>query len=107
MKIGFAVIYRWRLIAGKEDQFQQSWAHVTKLLLAHRGALGSRLHQTDDGLWLAYAQWPDRETWQNSRDAGSIDEQAMQSMMDAVAEGFDPILLNPTANYLECTSPDP
>lgn len=41
----FVVLYRWRIKT------------------ARYGALGSRLHQVDDGSWLAYAQWPDRERW--------------------------------------------
>jgi hypothetical protein len=78
--IGFAVIYRWRLIAGKEDQFRTAWERVTKLLLAHRSALGSRLHHADDGTWVAYAQWPNRDTWQQSRDADPIDAEALSQM---------------------------
>ena len=97
----FAVIYRWRLAAGKEDQFRAAWERVTVALLAHRGALGSRLHRTDDGTWLAYAQWPDRDSWQRSRDAEPIDPESLEQMRDAVEESFEPILLQPVADHLK------
>jgi hypothetical protein len=47
-KVGFAVIFRWRLHAGKEQQFRQAWERGTLLLMTNRGGLGSRLHQVED-----------------------------------------------------------
>ena len=68
---------------------------------AERNSLGSRLHLAEDGTLVAYAQWPDQDTWQRSRDAGPIDEEASAQMGDAVAESFDPILLQRIADYLQ------
>jgi quinol monooxygenase YgiN len=99
-KTGFAVIYRWRLHAGKEAQFQEAWAAVTRLFMAERGARGSRLHQSEDGIWLAYAQWPDKRAWEASRAAGPADSQSAVAMSDAIAESFAPILLRPVADHL-------
>ena len=59
----FVVLYRWRIKPGQEEQFRAAWARATEKITARYGALGSRLHQVDDGSWLAYAQWPDRERW--------------------------------------------
>lgn len=97
----FAVVYRWRLVEGKEEQFRAAWERVTLALLTHRGALGSRLHRTEDDTWLAYAQWPDRETWQRSRDAEPIDAASLDQMRDAVKESFDPVLLQPISDHLK------
>ncbi len=99
-RIGFAVIYRWRLRKGLEEQFQQSWATITELFLAERGALGSRLHHADDGTWVAYAQWPSREAWEASRKLGPADPSSSGLMAEAIAESFEPILLAPVQDYL-------
>jgi hypothetical protein len=99
-KVGFAVIYRWRICNGLEDQFQQAWATITELFLAERGALGSRLHKVDDGTWVAYAQWPTRQTWENSRERGPADPDASALMAEATEESFEPILLDPVQDYL-------
>ena len=61
-----AVIYRFHLTPGKEAEYQQHWHTVATHFKAHRGALGSCLHKGEDGLWVAYSRWPDRETWRAS-----------------------------------------
>nr|MEE4268397.1 antibiotic biosynthesis monooxygenase [Candidatus Krumholzibacteria bacterium] len=99
-RIGFAVIYRWRLRKGLEEQFQQAWATITELFMAERGALGSRLHCADDGTWVAYAQWPNRQAWEKSRALGPADPSASALMAEATAESFEPILLAPVQDYL-------
>jgi quinol monooxygenase YgiN len=99
-KVGFAVIYRWRLHAGKEDGFREAWDAVTRALMNERGALGSRLHRDDDGIWTAYAQWPARETWERSRELGTLDAEASAAMTEAVEESFPPLLLHPVSDHL-------
>ncbi len=99
-KVGFAVIYRWRIRTGLEEQFQQAWATITKLFMAERGALGSRLHQVDDGTWIAYAQWPTRQAWERSRELGPADPNASELMAEATEESFEPVLLHPVQDYL-------
>ena len=58
----FAVIYRAYLKAGREDEYQQSWRCIAAYFVKHRGAIGSSLHKTEEGYWLAYSQWPDKAT---------------------------------------------
>jgi len=96
----FAVIYRWRIRDGHEDRFQRAWATLTEALKARRGALGSRVHQGEDGLWIAYAQWPDRDAWAASRESGSVDEGASATMAESVAESFAPITLDVVRDHL-------
>jgi len=90
----FAVVYRWRLVEGREGAFERAWARVTEGLRAERGGLGSCLHRAEDGTWVAYARWPDRATWQRSRDAGAVDEGAAERMRAAIAESLEPLLLD-------------
>ena len=61
----FAVIYRWRLKSGMEGQFADGWDRVTRAIHQSCGSYGSRLHRCDDGMWLAYARWPDETAQQD------------------------------------------
>lgn len=62
----FAVIYRWKLIPGRETQFEEGWRAGTSAIAKEFGGWGSRLHRGDDGTVFAYAQWPDRATWERA-----------------------------------------
>lgn len=76
------VIYRWRLKEGREEVFRQGWCEMTESIYRTRGSLGSRLHRAEDGTWLAYAQWPDEETWRKAREAGTANEAAALKMRE-------------------------
>jgi heme-degrading monooxygenase HmoA len=59
----FTMIYSFRVLEGKEQDFINSWAALTNLFYEFAGSYGSRLHKADDQLFIAYAQWPDKETF--------------------------------------------
>lgn len=63
----YAVIYRFKVIQGKEVAFENLWRAVTKAFMTHAEGLGSRLHKTEAGVYIAYAQWPDKKAWQTAR----------------------------------------
>lgn len=58
----FAVIYRNYIKEGQDEVFQQAWSEVANYFVQHRGAIGSCLHRSSDGLWIAYSRWPDKKT---------------------------------------------
>ena len=58
----FAVIYQSYLKPGREGDFQQAWHQIANYFVAKRGALGSCLHKSEDGKWIAYSRWPDKAT---------------------------------------------
>ncbi len=62
----FAVLYSFKVKIGKDQQFVDSWRGLTKLIYKHEGSLGSRLHKEKEGEYLAYAQWPSKDIWENS-----------------------------------------
>ena len=55
-------LYKWKIKAGKEKQFEENWALVTEAILKECGSYGSRLHLSTNGEYFGYAQWPDIET---------------------------------------------
>jgi DNA-binding cell septation regulator SpoVG len=58
----FAVIYRAYLKTDKENQYQEYWKTIASYFVNERGALGSTLHKTAEGMWVAYSKWPDKRT---------------------------------------------
>jgi hypothetical protein len=58
----FAVIYQSYIKQGLEDPYKKAWHAVAEYFIQRRGSLGSCLHQTREGLWLAYSRWPDKAT---------------------------------------------
>lgn len=62
----FSVIYRGYPKVGKETEYQELWHIVADYFIKNQGALGSCLHKTDDGMWLAYSRWPNKEMRDNA-----------------------------------------
>ncbi len=62
----FAIIYLFEAAEGKEEEFENAWREMTELIYTSTGSLGSRLHVEEKGRYIAYAQWPDRKTWEKS-----------------------------------------
>lgn len=98
--IGFCVLYRFRVRPGFEDRFQQGWRRLTETIRDQRGGLGSRLHRADDGWWIAYAQWPDRDTWQRAQQQDAVDAEAAGMMADSILERKPPVLMNAKIDLL-------
>ncbi len=61
----FCVIYHFKVKAGQQSAFQEAWHAVTEDMVQNFRSLGARLHSSEDGSFVAYAQWPDRESWQS------------------------------------------
>jgi len=59
-------IYSFAVHEGKETDFVLCWTKLTKLIYEFEGSYGSRLHKVNDQLFIGYAQWPDRETYDQS-----------------------------------------
>jgi heme-degrading monooxygenase HmoA len=62
----FAVVYRWKVLPGREAQFEEGWRAGTEAIAREFGGWGSRLHRGEGGVYVAYAQWPDRVTWERA-----------------------------------------
>ncbi|MCF6765934.1 hypothetical protein L3V82_09120 [Thiotrichales bacterium 19S3-7] len=73
----FVVIYRVYVKEAKEDEYQNLWHKVANYFIEYRGAIGSVLHKTDQGFFLAYSRWPDKQT----RDASWPGENAPSNVL--------------------------
>lgn len=93
----FCVIYKFHVQASREREFQEGWSIVTRELKSHCGALGSRLHRDEHGNWIAYAQWPDEQTWQNANCTTPEVQEGRALMHKSFIEG------NPTETLFKLT----
>jgi hypothetical protein len=80
----FSVIYTFYVKPGAENDFVKAWSALTELFKVHAGSGGSRLHKASNGNYVAYAQWPDRQTWEQAAEklpveAGPIREKMRKS----------------------------
>jgi len=64
----FCVAYRFHPLEEDDTEFVSCWKEMTHLIESELGGLGSRLHRTEDGELFAYAQWPDRASWERMWD---------------------------------------
>ncbi len=59
---------------------------ISRLFFEHAGSLGSRLHQPKGGTYMAYAQWPDRKTWEASAKLLPPEAEAVKTALGACCE---------------------
>lgn len=89
----FAVIYRAYIKPGTEAQYQTLWHRVATYFTQERGALGSCLHKTDDGLWVAYSRWPNKAmrdaSWPTAGEAAASLPEAVRQAIHGIKECID------------------
>ncbi|WP_052417569.1 antibiotic biosynthesis monooxygenase family protein [Cellvibrio mixtus] len=61
-----SVVLEFDVIDGKEQEFVSAWTECTKAIYENFGSLGSRLHKSEHGSYIAYAQWPNNEVYEKS-----------------------------------------
>ncbi len=88
----FCVVYSFKVKLGKEEDFLKSWEELTKLIYLYEGSLGSRIHQSEDqNIYIAYAQWPSKSTWQNSGSKLPEEANEWRKMMKESCEKIETI----------------
>ncbi len=82
----FVVMFEFVVKPGCEDAFLQHWPKTTQGIYLFCGSLGSRLHRNENGEFIAYAQWPDKATWEKAAEVAMSDEYEShrQAMRDAL-----------------------
>jgi hypothetical protein len=81
----FAAIYRWEVEPGREEQLVAGWRRCSTEIRKRFGSYGSRLHRTDEGLFVAYGRWPSADAREPYRGELDFDPESFQMMQDAIA----------------------
>ncbi len=92
-----AILFQWRLVPGKEQQFVDAWTMITAQLKL-QGSLGSALFDGADGSVFAIARWPDLATRQASS-AKRADPENYNLMIEAIAEELQKVILDERLNF--------
>ncbi len=66
----YAIVIEFRVKESCERDFIRYWNQTTQYFLAHHGSLGSRLHKSENGMYVAYAFWPDKITYDSAHKGG-------------------------------------
>jgi len=96
----FIALYRWKLKDGLEEKFREGWRRRTQEIYSACGSLGSRLHRAEDGTWVAYAQWPDRRTWEAASAVPVTDAEASDMMRESVETSYPSVLMEVAEDLL-------
>ena len=91
----YCVAYKFTLLSNNSEtrrQFIEVWSGLTTFFREICGALGSRLHYSDDGSFYAYAQWPSKSVMEASRDMTPTESFGMLRMKWAELCGPSEIL---------------
>ena len=97
----FIALYRWKVKESLEKNFQEGWHRRTEEIYRHCGSLGSRLHRSEDGIWVAYAQWPDRPTCDNAQSIPVVYAEARMMFRESIEEAYPNIYMNVTDDLLQ------
>ncbi|MGZ6472644.1 MAG: hypothetical protein ACXWRZ_15860 [Bdellovibrio sp.] len=69
-----------------EVMFEKSWEAITSEYKVAHGGLGSCLHKGDNGIFIAYARWPNRALWEKEKNI--VNKIAMKTMKDCIEQSF-------------------
>lgn len=86
----FVVVYRWRVLPGKEAEFQRAWRALSDVYMQLRGQLDASLQQCDDGHWVGKAVWHSRDEYLMAHERGVPDTTLANAMNQLVIERLDP-----------------
>ncbi|AEA45515.1 antibiotic biosynthesis monooxygenase [Fluviicola taffensis] len=84
----FTVSYRFKIHSKQNELFEESWKEVTQLIYEYCGSLGSRLYKSDGNSYFGIAQWPDKQTWEESN-LEDFDTNDWRSKMRACCESME------------------
>jgi len=87
-----AVVLEFDVSEGMENQFRQAWIETTEIIYQNFGSLGSRLHQADNGKFIAYAQWPSLDVYESDHHWPEGSKNAREAMRKCLKNGAPTVL---------------
>lgn len=97
------VLFRWQIKPECEQAFKEGWSEIIHRNIEKYGALGSRLHKTDNNEWVSYSQWLSVEHFNNAKNCHDRHEEARIKMVSAIIKAYDPIIMVPVIDHLMAT----
>ena len=85
----YIVIYSFKVKPNQEAVFINSWQGLTNLVYKHEDSLGSRLHKVNENEYIAYAQWPDKITFDKAGSKWPKTSNSYRNTMRASCESIN------------------
>jgi heme-degrading monooxygenase HmoA len=96
------VIYEFKCTPENQESFIRLWREATQVIRNNHGSLGSRLHHAGDSTYIAYAAWPDEETFTHAQQAPCKEvEDAIKNMRATLIESKRLHVMRPIEDMLE------
>ncbi|MDX1454836.1 MAG: hypothetical protein R3217_05195 [Gammaproteobacteria bacterium] len=86
----FVVVYRWKLIPGREDEFREAWQALTDMYIQLRGQQDGKLRHVEADIWEAEATWMDQDSYLMAHERGILDPDLANRMNAAIKEPLEP-----------------
>ncbi len=81
------IIYRWRIKAGREQDFEEAWAQGTEQIRERCDSGGSELFTGPDGVFYSLARWPSAASRDECSSAQSWEGESWRGVMkECIAE---------------------
>ena len=79
----YVVLYQFQVKTGRENDFRQHWNRLTQAMLMETNSVGARLHAGEHGTFVAYVQWPTKESYEQQKDLSRPAVEARTAMLEA------------------------
>lgn len=94
------VLFRWEIKPQYEQEFKEGWSEIIHRNIEKYGALGSRLHKTDDNQWISYSQWLSEDHFNNAQNCQDNHQSARVKMINAIQRTYPAIIMVPVIDHL-------
>ena len=85
----YIVLYKFQIKPELRHDFIKGWKGLTELIYKHEGSLGSRLHQSCEHHYIAYAQWPSKTIFENSGNKLPVEASKYRDIMKNACERIE------------------
>ena len=105
-KLMIYVLFHWELKPGCEQSFKEGWTEIIQRNIEKYGAVGSRLHKTEDNHWLSYSQWASEKHFKHAQNLHDQHESARIKMVNSISKTYKPIIMVPVLEHIVATNPE-
>ncbi len=89
----YYVIIEFDVKPEQAEAFVTHWSELTEYIRDEAGGLGSRLHKSSDGRFIAYAQWPNKKAREEAPELSEPGIEARKRMNQTINPENTKILL--------------
>lgn len=82
----YVVLYQFQVKEGREADFRRHWNTLTQAMLVETKSVGARLHAGEHSVFVAYVQWPSKESYEGQKDLSKAAVEARTAMLESCSD---------------------